>query len=142
MPDDDTLRRALERIRDYRPRGPVDEWSQAAAFREVQEIAADALNPGVRDARIRADEAVRTADRRRVGALKRGERYFLSDTRTGSGAWVRFLKGDGEREGIAHVKVIEVVGEPISTLYKRGEEFEVYAGHLQAAPGTPLEGKI
>lgn len=139
MTESEKLRRALERIRDYRPSGPVDEWSQAAAFSEVREIAADALNPGVRDARIRMDEAVRTADRRRVGALKRGERYFMADMRPGAGAWVRFLKGDDRREGIAHVKVIEVVGQPISSILQRGADLDVHADNLQAAPGEPLE---
>lgn len=37
------LREALERIRDYQLRDPVDEWAEAAAFGEVQAIAADAL---------------------------------------------------------------------------------------------------
>jgi hypothetical protein len=132
------LRRALERIRDYRPRGPLNEWSQADAFGEVQQIAADALSPGLRDARIRADEAARRADRRRVGALKRGVRYFMPDTMPGSGAWVRFLRGDGQHSGIAHVKVVEVVGRPISAL-NAGRHLEVYAGNLQAAPGVPIE---
>ena len=64
---------------EYKPSGPLSEWSEAAAFREVQEIAADALDPDQRDARIKVDEAVRAVDRHRVGALKRGERYFLED---------------------------------------------------------------
>jgi hypothetical protein len=133
------LRRALKRIRDYWPRNPLNEWSQAAAFREVQQIAADALSPGLRAARIRADEAARAADRRRVGALKRGMRYFMPDTLPGSGAWVRFLRGDGQHSGIAHVKVVEVVGRPISALMERGHHLEVYAGNLRAEPGVPIE---
>lgn len=140
----DKLRRALERIRDYRPRGPVDEWSSAAAFREVQEIAADALTPGVREARIRVDEAVRAANRRRVGALERGKRYFYVAFDGGPnypamGAWVRFLKGDAERDGIAHVKVLELVGKSPFFELGVGEEFTAHVSNLQVAPGQPLE---
>jgi hypothetical protein len=105
-----TYRRALERMRDFdasKKAGYLDEWCEAEAFRAVRRIAGDALDPAARDARVGQEEAIRVADRRRVGALTRGQRYFYSDFAgdTKNGAWVRFLKGDAEREGIVHVEV-------------------------------------
>ena len=132
-PDVDALRRALERIRDHQPSGPRDEWSLALAFHEVQRIALEALDPGVRAMRLRSERARRVAVRLRVNALRRGERYFCSDNH-GGGAWVRFLRGDGEREGVVHVEVIErVVGATFPGVPAVGSRITLHVDRLQTA---------
>lgn len=109
MDDLERYRRALRRILDHRADGPRNEWSEAAAFHAVQRIAGDALDPGAREARVERMRVKQVADRRLVNVLRRGVRYFYSEQGVAGGAWVRFLKGDGEYLGLVHVEVLENV---------------------------------
>jgi hypothetical protein len=133
---------ALERIRDYRAdqgRHGNNEWSEAQAFRAVQTIAADSIDPDARARRVELEEADRRLLRRRVGALRRDRRYFLSDLTGGtSGHWVRFLGGDGGGGGGARVEVVgDAVGTPLAPRV-RGSQITVSVSGLQSAPGDPL----
>lgn len=114
----------------------------AAAFHAVQEIASDALEPSAREARIKAAGLLLKLERRRVGALVRGARYFYVDHHaTMDGSWVRFLKGDGERLGLVHVKALERVGRP-SDYWQPGTLHVVHVANLQASPGRAAGGAI
>lgn len=131
MTDDrERYRRALERIQGFKPEEPIDEWSEAAAFLDVQLIAMEALDPSARETRLEHEQSERSRLRRRVSALRRGGRYYVD------GAWVRFLKGDGDRLGLVHVKVLERVGE--SEIWIPGTHHVVHVDKLQASPGVPL----
>ena len=132
MTEIEIYRQALERIRDLTKAAPyVDEWVEAEAFNEAQDIAREALDPGAHEARVKADEAQRSARRKLVGALERGHRYFYrAHGARREGAWVRFIAGDPTNDGIAHVEVLEVIGDPKFTGLKAGMRTRIYAGNL------------
>lgn len=131
------LTRALERIRDWRVKGPINEWSQAAAFGEVCEIASDALSPGLRAERIAADERYRSRLRAEVSALSRQATYFyrIPSEADGVGILVRFLRGSPDTLGCAYVRVFGRIGTPVYNVatFSIGEEFATMASNL-----TPL----
>ena len=140
MTDEARYRRALWRIAKYdaaRKSGYVDEWAVADAYDVVKRIAREALDPGERDRRVAAQSAARQATMRAIHALKKNKRYFYIDCRaSGYGAWVRFLKGDGDRahDGIIRVRVLERVGSFPSTTWYPGNEIAVHVSNIQDSP--------
>ena len=140
----DSLRRALEKIARYdasRKYGGLDEWAEAEAFHEVTRIAKEALDPEARTRRIAAQDAELAATKKRIGALRRNERYFMSYFGS-DGAWVRFLKGDPDQayNGIVRVKVLELVGNPTSSILHPGAELQVNVCNLYIDPTlAPVE---
>lgn len=138
MSELERFRKVLEQIAYYRTDDQPNEWSEAEAFSKVQQLASEALDPASKIIRIQQEQHAQVALQRKVNALKRGERYFYVDFhRTMSGAWVRFLRGDGERSGIVHVKCLECVNNPNSS-WRVGSLHRVHVLSLQSAPGVPL----
>lgn len=144
MNDVETYRRALERIRDYNAReknGGLDEWTEAAAFHQVQRIARETLDPAAKTGRIRMQDAKRNLALSKIRALKKNERYFYADFPDASaGVWVRFLKGDPNDAylGIIRVKVLERVGNSKNmTCFHPGAETTMHVDNLKAGPVKP-----
>ena len=126
------MRRALERVRDYRPQGPLAEWSEAAALHEVQRVARRALlDPEVAAVQSQVEEKERVRLRRLVGRLRRGQLYLL-DAAWRSTLWVRFVRGSNRHtweDGMARVRVEP--GQELPAGYAPGQEIDVRVENLR-----------
>lgn len=129
----ETYRAALEKIARLRPRGPVNEWSEAAAYRRARDIAAKALDPahvteGEENlARSKSDVA------RKKLVLRNGSRgaiYVYENLR------VRVLGKGVDRPDCVWVRVIEVMQESFAVRHQAGSEFVCNVWSLRLQDGS------
>jgi hypothetical protein len=136
---EERFRKALERIRDFKIKGPIDEWAQAAAFTAVQEIAADALSPGLIDARRRDERLLDRDHREKAKALRKqsssGIRHFLpgSAPKQPAGFAVCVLNDKCERADLVWVKIERVIGKPLQP-WRVGERLSCNLYNLKPLP--------
>lgn len=142
-----SYRRALERIARHEIRGPVDEWSESAAYRELQDIALEALESGTMAARAKVEQEVRKRDKDRARQLRKessaGKRHFVSHF-GGTGAMVCVLNKGCARPDLVEVKVTEIVvdgrfGQPLlSECYRVGRTFTVNICNVYNSPSDAI----
>lgn len=134
-------RRALERIANHKIHGPVDEWSEAAAYGELQDIALEALEPGTMAARRKAEQEAEQLDRERAKQLRKessaGKRHFYSDFGGDSGAIVCVLNEKCERPDQVKVKMIESVGG-----YRRFDGGHTFTTNIYNLYGSPADAAV
>lgn len=136
----ESLRHALRRIRDYdasRPEGYLDEWQEADAFAAVQQIASETLDPwsgvAARAESRRIERETRQRKRTLLRSIGANTRWYIKDNAM-SGVWVRVLPKGVEQSDLVEVRVLKVVGSPISTLHRHvGATFTVNVWNLHSA---------
>lgn len=146
MDDVERYRKALERIARWDARGKagyLDEWQESEAFSDVQQFASEVLDPESRVRRIAAQDARLKATLASIREFKALSRcFYMTDTSTGSGCWVRVIKGDADRahEGAVRVKVLEIVGRPrmLSSDWTVGSEQTVNVSNLSRIAPDPM----
>ena len=140
---EDRYRRALERIARHEIRGPVNEWSEAAAYRELQDIALEALEPGTMAARAKAEQEVRKRDKDRARQLRKessaGKRHFYRWLGS-DGCIVCILNHGCDCPDLVEVKVLERVGNTTG-LFQVGERMTVNVWNLYESQQYAVEGR-